>query len=104
MQYNDLILFVFGLGGVLIHNLIKINELKKNGQFKAVDYFSMEWASISISLIIVSLCIAGKHEVAQLEQAGKWMGFAFTAIGYMGQSLFVKFMGKAEKVIGDKTE
>jgi hypothetical protein len=104
MQYNDLLLFGFGLGGVLIHNLTKINELNKAGKFSASAYFGLEWASISISLIIVILCIAGKHEVAQLEQAGNWLGLAFTTIGYMGQSLFVKLMGKASKALGDKTD
>lgn len=104
MQYNDFILFGFGLGGVLIHNLTKINELNKAGKFSASTYFGLEWASISISLIIVILCIAGKHEVAQLEQAGNWLGLAFTTIGYMGQSLFVKLMGKASKALGDKTD
>ena len=99
MQYNDLILFGFGIGGILIHNLTKINELTKAGKFKAHQYFGMEWASISISLIIVILCIFGKHEVAQLEQAGNWLGLAFTTIGYMGQSLFVKLMGKASKAL-----
>lgn len=102
MNYNDLALFAFGMGGILIHNLTKINELKKQGKFIAANYFSMEWASISISLIIVILCIFGKKEVAQLEQAGKWLGLAFTTIGYMGQSLFVKFMGRATKALSDK--
>lgn len=100
MNYNDLALFGFGLGGVLIHNLIKINELNKAGKFSAGRYFGLEWASISISMIILFLCIMGKHEVAQLEGAGTWLGLAFTTIGYMGQSLFVKFMGKATKAMG----
>lgn len=102
MQYNDLILFAFGVGGILIHNLTKINELIKGNKFKAHQYFGMEWASISISLIIVFLSILGKHEVSQLDAAGNWLGLAFTAIGYMGQSIFVKLMGKANKAISDK--
>ena len=102
MNYNDLVLFGFGLIGILIHNLTKINELKKQGKFNATAYFGMEWASISISLLIVFAAIMGKHEVAQLEQAGKWLGLAFTTIGYMGQSLFVKLMGKANKALSDK--
>lgn len=104
MQYNDLILFLFGLGGVLIHNLTKIYELKKTNTFAPYKYFTMEWPAITISLIIVGLAIFGKHEVAQLEQCGKWLGFAFVAIGYMGQSLFVKLMGSAEKKINDITQ
>jgi len=101
MNYNDIILFAFGMGGVLIHNLVKIQELKKTNQFKAHTYFGMEWPSICISLILVLLAIAGKHEVSQLEQAGKWLGLAFTTIGYMGQSLFIKLMGRANKTLSN---
>ena len=35
MNYNDLALFGFGLGGVLIHNLIKISDLNQVGKFSA---------------------------------------------------------------------
>ena len=102
-QYNDLILFAFGVGGILIHNLTKIYELKRAGTFVGVKYFAMEWPAIAISLILVVLAIFGKREVSQLEQAGKWLGFAFVTIGYMGQSLLVKYMGKAEKIVNDQT-
>lgn len=98
-QYSDFILLLFGIGGILIHNLIKINELLKCNKFNPPDYFKYEWASIGVSLIIVILCIVGKHEVSQLEQAGKWLGLAFTTTGYMGQSVFVSIMGKASKKI-----
>ena len=104
MQYNDLILFGFGLGGVLFHNLSKINELKKKNTFSASAYFGMEWPSICMSVIVVVLCIMGKHEVQQLEQAGRWLGFAFVAIGYMGQSMLVKLMGRASKILDAKSE
>jgi hypothetical protein len=100
MQYNDLILFAFGMGGVLIHNLTKINELKKVGAFTASKYFGMEWPSIGVSLILITLAVFGKKEITQLEQAGKWLGFAFVAIGYMGQSLFIKMLGRATKAMG----
>lgn len=102
MNYNDITLFAFGMGGILLHNLFAIRDLKRKNTFAAQRYFGMEWPSIAISLIIVGLCIAGKHEVSQLEQAGKWLGFAFTTIGYMGQSLFIKFMGRAQKALEDK--
>jgi len=97
MEYNDLVLFGFGAGGILIHSLLKIDDLKRKGKFSAPTYLSMEWPSISISLIILLLCLMGKHEVSQLEQAGKWLGLAFTTIGYMGQSIFVKIMGRTSK-------
>lgn len=103
-NYNDLFLFGFGVGGVLLHNLLKISSLKKKNTFNASAYFGLEWPTISVSLIIVILCIAGKHEVVQLEQAGRWLGLAFTTIGYMGQSLFVQLMGRASKVLDSKEQ
>lgn len=103
MQYNDLILFCFGIGGVLIHNLTKIYELKKSSAFVTVKYFGMEWPAIAISLFIVALAVLGKNEVLHLKNVSNLAGFAFTAIGYMGQSLFVKFMGRASKAVGVDT-
>ena len=41
MNYNDLVLFGFGLGGVLVHNLTKINELQKVNKFNPTVYFRM---------------------------------------------------------------
>lgn len=105
MNYTDVSLFAFGFGGILLHNLLKINDLKKKNKFTAPQYFSMEWPSIFVSLILVVLSIFGKHEVAQLESAGRWLGFAFVGIGYMGQSIFVKYMGRAAKKLeGDNKD
>ena len=42
MQYNDLFLFGFGVGGVLLHNLLKISSLKKKNTFNASAYFGLE--------------------------------------------------------------
>lgn len=104
MNYTDLTLFAFGVGGVLIHNLIKISELKKKNKFTASSYFGMEWPSISVSVILVILSILGKHEIKQLEQAGSYLGLAFVGIGYMGQSVFVKLMGRAAKKFEDSKD
>jgi hypothetical protein len=45
-----------------------------------------------------------KNEIKQLEQASKWLGLSFITIGYMGQSLLVFIMGRANKVIGKNEE
>ncbi len=104
MQYNNLILIAFGLGGILIHNLFKINTLLKGNTFKWADYFKYEWAAIAINVIIVLLAVMAKHEVKALERAGIALGFGFIAIGYMGQSIFVNLMGQAEKKIKQISE
>lgn len=100
MNYTNVMLFGLGLLGVLIHCLVKINDLKKRGAFKAKDYFELEWANILLSAIIVVVAIICKTEIKQLEQVGNWLGLAFVAIGYMGQSILVSFLGKASKVLG----
>jgi hypothetical protein len=104
MNYNDITLLGLGLAGVLLHCLIKIGKLKKTNSFKATKYFSSEWVTMAISGIVVAIAIACKHEVMQLEQAGKWLGLAFVAIGYMGQSILVTVMGKAENILKSKEQ
>jgi len=101
-NYNDLTLLLFGVFGILIHNLIKIQELKKSNTFQPHQYFGMEWPSIAISAIVVFAAILGKHEVKELEQAGKWLGLAYLTIGYMGQSILIKLFGRANKILNDK--
>lgn len=39
-----------------------------------------------------------------VEQAGKWLGLAFVAMGYMGQSLFVKMMRFLQKKVDPKDD
>jgi hypothetical protein len=105
MQYSNLFLFLLGFLGVLLHNLVKINEINKDpskGTFSFKTYFSLEWASIMISLIVVFVCVIIKHDIKQLESAGKYLGAGFVALGYMAQSVLIAFMGKASKMIDTK--
>ncbi len=104
MNYNDVTLLGLGLLGVLLHSLVKINSIKKSGKdisFQA--YLSDEWASMLISVLVVVVALVCKNDVKQLEDAGKWLGLGFTTLGYMGQSVLVAFMGKAEKRLNQLT-
>ena len=104
MNYSTLVLASLGLIGVLLHNLVKINEINKDpnkGNFSFVAYWKKEWASIAISAIVSLVAAYLKSEIKQLEEAGKWLGLGFIAIGYMAQSVLVSFMGKASKIIGN---
>jgi len=105
MNYTDFTLIGLGILGVLLHNLIEMNKLNRAsvGNLNFGQYFKIERFSIIISIIVVCVAVIVKHEIQQLEQVGKWLGLAFIAIGYMGQSLLVYTMGKAAKVI-DKQE
>lgn len=102
MDYTNLVLFALGLLGVLAHSFVELNKLNKasGGNAKIHEYLKMEKFSIIVSLIVVAVCLIAKKEVKQLEYVSDYLGLAFVAIGYMGQSLLVWGMGKASKQIG----
>lgn len=103
MNYTSLVLAIAGLVGVILHNLVKINTINQDptkGNFNISTYWKKEWASIAISGIVVLVAAYFQAEIKQLEQAGKWLGLGFVALGYMAQSVLVSFMGKANKVLG----
>lgn len=106
MNYTNLTLFGLGLLGILLHNLVELNKLNKksNGGLKLKQYFKLEVFSIAISIVVIIVAMIIKAEIKQLEAVGKWLGLAFMAIGYMGQSLLVFVMGKANKVIDKQDE
>ena len=101
MSYTNIALFGLGLLGILLHNLVQLNKINKAnpGKFSLLNYFKLEVFSIIIAIVMVFTAIIIKVEISQLEQAGKWLGLSFIAIGYMGQSLLIFVMGKANKVI-----
>jgi hypothetical protein len=105
MEYTTLVLAALGLFGILIHNLVKLNELnrKSEGNLNFSNYLKLERFSIAISVCVVIISLMVKHEIKQLDMAGKWLGLSFVAIGYMAQSIVVAFMGRAQKFI-DKTK
>ena len=104
MNYTFIILFLLGVLGVLLHNLMKMDEINKknNGDFKLGNYIAIEKFSIMISLILVLVSVMVSQEIKQLHDIGNWLGLSFVAIGYMSQSIIVKFSGKAEKILNDK--
>lgn len=106
MNYTNFALYGLGVLGILLHNLVELNKINRNPNtknFTIKGYFKLEAYSIVISLIVCFVALLIKSEIQQLDQVGKWLGLAFMAIGYMGQSLLIFTMGKANKVI-DKDE
>lgn len=101
MTYTNAVLFLLGLLGILLHNLIQLNGLNKKagGKLSVRSYLKLERFAIMISVLVVIAAIIIKHEIASLEAAGNWLGFSFITIGYFGQSLVIKLMGKAEKIV-----
>ena len=105
MNYTTTFLFALGILGILLHNLVELNKLNKasKGTLNIRQYLKLEAFSIAISVIVIIVALIVREEVKQLDIVGKWLGLAFMAIGYMGQSLLVFVMRKANKVI-DKEE
>lgn len=106
MNYTRLTLLAFGLLGILVHNLVELGKINKStgGKASLRKYLNLEKYNILISIVVICICIMAKEEIKQLEAAGKWIGFGFAAIGYMGQSLVIFFIGKANSVIGKQGE
>lgn len=101
MEYKDFALLGLGIMGVLLHNLVKISQLKKEGKvFIAGKYYSDEWPTMCISFCMVVIAIYCKHEIKELEIAGNYLGLGFVTLGYMGQSLLITFIGRAQKKAG----
>ncbi len=89
MSYTNAFLFSLGVLGILLHNLIKLDELnrKLESKFSFRAYISRERFTILISFLVVLIAVFVKLEIKELDYAGKWLGVSFVAIGYMGQSL-----------------
>ena len=106
INYTNLALMGLGLLGVLLHNLIEMNKINRahEGNINIGQYLKIERFSIIISVIVCFVSVMVKTEIKQIEQAGKWLGLAFVAIGYTGQSLLIFAMGKATKVMDKKDE
>lgn len=106
MTYTVWILAGFGIAGILLHNLIKLNDINRanDGNVNLLKYWKLERFTIMISAIVVALALVARNEIPQLEQVGKWLGLGFTTLGYMAQSIVVKYMGKAQKYVDDKTK
>lgn len=105
MNYTAITCIGLGLLGILLHNLVELNKLNRasDGNINLPQYLKIERFSILIAIIAVCVAYLVKQEITQLDLVGKWLGLAFMAIGYMGQSLLVFVMGKANKVI-DKND
>jgi hypothetical protein len=106
MSYTILSLFSLGVLGILIHNLIKLNNInrKKNGKLNFRNYIEIEKFSILLSLCVVIVSLIIRSEIKELEIAGNYLGFAFVTIGYTAQSIVTAVGSKAETIINKMKE
>jgi hypothetical protein len=101
MIYTPLVLILVGFGGILLHNLIKLDEInrKSEGNINISKYLKIERFSIMLSVVAVIVATVISQEIKQLEAVGKWLGLAMLSIGYMAQSIILKFSSKVEEKI-----
>lgn len=106
MEYSNYMLFAISLGGVLLHNLIKIQKLNKEaeGNFNGRKFFKLEWPTIAISVGVCIISLMIKNDIAKLDAVSKYLGVGFFAIGFMSQSILYTVMSKAEKFVKKQKE
>ena len=106
MDYSNLALFAFGLGGILCHNLMKLSQLNKEkaGNIVLTQYLNLEKYNIALSLCVVLLGILSKSEIKQLDKLGSLLGLTFVTLGYMAQSIIITYMGKAQKFLDNQNK
>ena len=104
MNYTLFTLALLGVFGILIHNLVKLNEInkKQDGNTNLFTYWKIERFAIILSLCVVIVALIARTEIKQLRDVGNWLGLAFVAIGYMAQSIVSNFMGRAQKLIDNE--
>jgi len=104
MEYTTYTLAACGLFGILIHNLMKLNDLNRanDGNINFRKYLKLEVFSILISFCVVIIALIARNEIKQLHDIGNWLALAFTAIGYMAQSIVIKFAGRAQKYMDNQ--
>lgn len=104
IEYTPFVLFTLGLAGIFLHNMVQLNKINKRtkGNANIGFYLKMEAYSIIIAVVLVAISIIVAQEIQSLYNAGMKIGLSFIAIGYMGQSLLVAWMGRAESVLTNK--
>jgi len=101
----EIITYICGGAGVLIHNLIKYNSLrtdaaKANTSLSFFKYLSQDWVGILISLTVSLLWPIVFPEVTkQYSQVGDFPLLSSFAIGMMGSYIVQNFYSKSKEGI-----
>lgn len=104
-MYSFYALLGLVLSGILLHNVINMNILNNNpkkGNFNLKTYWAKEWLTILISVMIGLVACFLRKEIEKIPYVSEYMGIAYFTIGYLGQYVLIRAMGKAKKVINDK--
>lgn len=96
---------LFGLLGVVFHTLVELNKLNKasNCTFSVKQYFKLEKYSIAISILVSVVSSVVPSYVQQLSNVKmEFLIVPYVAIGYMGQSVLIALIGKANKIVNNE--
>jgi hypothetical protein len=100
MNYSILILFAAGLFGQLAHAFKKTDE--KNKSQEAPYTLKNYWDKNKYGMLMVTICLfvcAFYHdEVKRLKEVEDFLGLAFFAFGYMGDSVFPSLLELVNKI------
>lgn len=107
MDTQVVYLFVSALIGVLLHNLVNLNNINRRnkGTVNWGEYYALERFSILISVIVVGACSFLLNEdihnylASNSSNLAKYVRTGFIILGYFAQSILVSVMGKAEKYV-----
>lgn len=114
MEY--LIISILQLIGISLHVLQKVLELDKKFENDTLgSVFAMFWKTDRVTLIIsfVILCLnlvvhyIIEDYAPQLREIDNWVLYGFglaLLLGYAGQRLVYKYLGKAEEVLNKKID
>lgn len=110
MTYTPFLLCLCALVGILLHHLVKLDSLNRlnNGKINFIEYLKIERFTLMISLIIafVSSFLLYQDLHFYLDRLGfiKYFSVGYIVLGYFAQSILVKLMGRAQKVIDKKSQ
>lgn len=106
--YSMWVLFLLGIAGILLHNILKLDTLNRQGAGKINfgKYIALERFTILASLIVVFLgAFFLKKELGQnFELFTNWVGIGFITLGYFATSILTRWMGAAQKYLDHKNK
>jgi hypothetical protein len=90
----------FGLLGWIIQALLKARSIQEkaraaNVEFKFLEYFTMDWISHAVSIImIVTGVLLANDAIHMFPQVESWLRALFVTIGYSNGDIVSRFLSK----------
>jgi xanthosine utilization system XapX-like protein len=104
---NYLIFFGFGLLGWLLQSLLKARSIqekakKANVEFKFMEYFTTDWLSHVISLVLIIIGVLLVEDAVRVfPQIETWLRAFFVTIGYSNGDIVSRFLSKVNTQVND---